>query len=103
MSVRLTLLLATVAFAGLAQAQDVGQHPAVFSPRSLPAPNPSTFIVAHPASLSWVRGHANHEHPAVTAFGSALKIDSNTFLVQPPAHADWVGVPAVTDTLPVAG
>lgn len=74
------------------QAQDVGQHPAVFSPRKLPAVDPSTFIVRHPASQTWRAGHANHEHPAVRQASEANvhSVDANTFIVQPPAHVDWI-------------
>ncbi len=43
------LFLALFAAVGTAQAADVGQHPAIFSPRSLPAVDPSTFVVGHPA------------------------------------------------------
>lgn len=75
-----------------AQAQDVGQHPAVFSPRSLPGVDPSTFVVGHPASPVSRAGHANHEHPAVTAKRASLQdqVDANAFIVQPPAHVKWV-------------
>lgn len=41
--------IALFATFGNAQAAEVGQHPAIFSPRSLPAVDPSTFIVGHPA------------------------------------------------------
>jgi hypothetical protein len=74
------------------QAQDVGQHPAVFSPRQIPGVDPSTFVVGHPASPLSRAGHANHEHPAVTAKRAWLQdqIDANTFIVQPPASVTWV-------------
>jgi hypothetical protein len=49
----------------VAQAQDVGQHPAIFAPRQLAGVDPSTFIVGHPASPSWRAGRANYDHPAV--------------------------------------
>jgi len=45
----LALALALIAVSAAAGAVDVGQHPAVFSPRSLPGIDPSTFIVGHPA------------------------------------------------------
>ena len=45
----LSAAIALFAAFGAAQAADVGQHPAIFSPRSLPAVDPSTFIVGHPA------------------------------------------------------
>lgn len=75
-----------------AQAQDVGQHPAVFAPRSLPGVDPSTFVVGHPASPVSRAGHANHEHPAVTAkqASSQDQVDANAFIVQPPAQTTWV-------------
>lgn len=85
---------AFLALTGVAvQAQDVGQHPAVFSPRQLPAVDPSTFIVRHPASQTWRAGHANHEHPAVrqAAEAGTHSVDANTFIVQPPAHVEWEG------------
>jgi hypothetical protein len=44
-----TLLVALLGFAAAASATDVGQHPAVFSPRSLPGIDASTFIPGHPA------------------------------------------------------
>lgn len=92
-------LLALASLAG-AQAQDIGQHPAVFSPRQLPAINPSTFIVAHPASLSWQRGHANHAHPAVSAHDARPGIDTGSYLVQPPASTRWtLGSSAVAPAL----
>ena len=89
----LATLIATVAatgFAGAVHAADVGQHPAVFAPRSLPGVDPSTFIVAHPAQTHWVAGHANHEHPAVTRASAVSSVDSNRFLVQPPATTQWL-------------
>lgn len=84
-----SITLAALISLTAAQAQDVGQHPAVFAPRTLPAIDPSTFIVAHPAGLALRSGHANHEHPAVTAKASAPQIDIGRYLVQPPATARW--------------
>lgn len=86
--------IALAALAGLtlltgAHAQEVGQHPAVFAPRSLPAVDPSTFIVAHPAGLALRGGHANHEHPAVTRKALLPKLDIGHYLVQPPATTRW--------------
>jgi hypothetical protein len=74
------------------QAQDVGQHPAVFAPRQLPGVDPSTFIVGHPASPNWRLAHANDDHPAVVVKRdwAAQAIDPNTFVVQPPAHVQWI-------------
>lgn len=88
------LLFAFVAASG-AQAEDIGQHPAVFAPRTLPAVNPSTFIVGHPASPKTRSGHANFEHPAVLAARAAAAVDANTFLVQPPASVQWTLAPAI--------
>jgi len=89
----LTVLLSSLLVAGAtaAQAQDVGQHPAVFAPRQLTGVNPSTFIVGHPASPTWRIGQENHEHPAVVVKHewAAPSIDPNTFIVQPPAHVRW--------------
>ena len=54
MSMRTTLF--TLLLAGTAlgsSAQDVGQHPAVFSPRQHPGVDVSTSIVGHPASPRW--------------------------------------------------
>lgn len=43
------LLVSLLSLAGAASAADVFQHPAVFSPRSLPSVDVNTFIVGHPA------------------------------------------------------
>jgi len=43
------LFLALLATSLTAGAADVGQHPAIFTPRSLPGIDASTFIVGHPA------------------------------------------------------
>jgi hypothetical protein len=43
------LLAALFAVTATVGATDVGQHPAIFSPRSLPGIDPNTFIVGHPA------------------------------------------------------
>ncbi len=101
MFVRTLLALALIG-AAVAQpvlAEDVGQHPAVFAPRSLPGVNPNTFIVGHPASPRTRGGHANFDHPAVALAATARGIDSNTFLVQPPASVRWTLGPAVDTTL----
>lgn len=89
-----TLIASSIALAGLtllggAQAQEVGQHPAVFAPRMLPSVDPSTFIVAHPAGLLLRTGHANHEHPAVTRKALLPRLDVGRYLVQPPATTRW--------------
>jgi hypothetical protein len=88
------LVFAFVA-ASSAQAEDVGQHPAVFAPRTLPAVNPSVFIVGHPASPRTRGGHANFDHPAVLAARAAAAVDANAFLVQPPASVHWTLGPAI--------
>jgi hypothetical protein len=63
MHIRTVLLLSLLAGnAMVAQAEDVGQHPAVFAPRQLPGVNPSTFIVGHPASPAWRVEGAVPEH-----------------------------------------
>jgi len=101
----IALALIGAAAALPAAAEDVGQHPAVFAPRSLPAVNPNTFLVGHPASPRNRAGHANHEHPAVTRWaGQAAQpsLDTNTYLVQPPAAVRWTLGPA-TDTVLAAG
>ncbi|MBA3598653.1 MAG: hypothetical protein H0W40_14940 [Methylibium sp.] len=94
MNLTRTFLASSIAFAGVtllsvAQAQDVGQHPAVFAPRALPAVDPSTFIVGHPAGLALRSGHANHEHPAVTRKALLPMLDTGRYLVQPPATTSW--------------
>ncbi|HSI59798.1 MAG TPA: hypothetical protein VLA16_19710 [Ideonella sp.] len=48
-STHLLAALLSLAAASAASATDVGQHPAVFSPRSLPGIDASTFIPGHPA------------------------------------------------------
>ena len=58
-------LLALLVTSLSAAAADVGQHPAIFSPRSLPGIDASTFIVGHPAGGA--PGQAEPEvgqHPA---------------------------------------
>ena len=96
----LSAALSALATLGVARAEDIGQHPAVFAPRELPGVNPSTFIVGHPASPTVRGGHANFEHPAVLIARRHAGIDPNTYLVQPPAMVSWKVTPA-TDT-PVA-
>lgn len=98
-STRYLAIASLAAAASLAQAEDVGQHPAVFAPRQLSSVNPSTFIVAHPAALSWRAGHANFEHPAVLVKREAQHVDTNAYLVQPPAPVQWIAtIPAETTT-----
>jgi len=89
-----------------AQAQDqtvhaLGQHPAMLVKARTQSIDPNTFIVGHPASPQWVRGHANHEHPAVQVAHRAEhpQIDTNTFLVQPPATTAWTMGPEVDTQL----
>jgi hypothetical protein len=92
----ISAILATFAQAGLAA--DVGQHPAIFVPRALPAIDANTFIPGHPAGGR--AGHApraNFDHPAVVMHraGQVAHIDPNTFIVQPPATTVWLA-PEVT-------
>ena len=90
----LIALTALAATPGVAQADDVGQHPAVFSPRKLPGIEAANFIVGHPAQGGTQRSHANHEHPALAARRERV-IDTNGYLVQPPATTQWtLGVAA---------
>ena len=63
----LALALALVTLSATAGAVGVGQHPAVFSPRSLPGIDPSTFIVGHPAG-----GHGKAEPAARTPTTAAV-------------------------------
>jgi hypothetical protein len=97
-SLTVALALIAAAFAiDSAQAEDIGQHPAVFAPRALPGVNPSTFIVGHPASPAVRGGHANFEHPAVLVamrHAGRTGIDPNTYLVQPPATVSWTVNPS---------
>ena len=96
----IAIVLSAFAAVGVARAEDIGQHPAVFAPRELPGVNPSTFIVGHPASPTVRGGHANFEHPAVLIARRQASIDPNTYLVQPPATVSWTVMSAI-DT-PVA-
>lgn len=91
----LPLAAALLAFAAgtAAHADDVGQHPAVFSPRSLPGVDASTFIVGHPASPSVRGGRANSPHPAdaiAARRDEPTTINPDTYVVQPPAAVHWV-------------
>ena len=98
MNIHSRLLLAAIVLAatGVARAEDIGQHPALFAPRALPGVNPSTFIVGHPASPTVRGGHANFQHPAVLVAARAVQLDPNIYLVQPPAAVSWTLAP-VTD------
>lgn len=100
---RFSVLFAIAALIGMsaaASAQEVGQHPAVYAPRELPSVNPSTFIVAPPAAVTWTAiPHANHEHPAVTSRRDGVHLDTNAYLVQPPAHVEWLEAQATTNAL----
>jgi hypothetical protein len=91
----LAIVLSAFAALGVAQAEDIGQHPAVFAPRQLPGVNPSTFIVGHPASPMVRGGHANFEHPAVLVAMRRAGIDPDTYLVQPPAMLSWTVGPTI--------
>lgn len=82
------------AAAAHAQEHTLGQHPAVIVKARAPGIDPNLFIVAPPASVTWVHPHANGEHPAVARRGVASGVDANTFLVQPPASVTWTQGPA---------
>jgi hypothetical protein len=84
-----SILMTGWAALSTAQAQDVGQHPAVFAPRALPGIDPSTFLVGHPAGPAPLV-HANHAHPAVTAKALRPQLDTDHYLVQPPATTRWL-------------
>ena len=92
------LIAVGAALPAIAVAEDVGQHPAVFAPRSLPGVNPNTFVVGHPASPRNRLVHANAPHPAVLTWAAAQAagrpVDGNAFLVQPPASVRWTLAPA---------
>lgn len=87
------LALATLAFvaASHVQATEMPSHPALAEQRPVPAIDPSTFIVGHPASPRNALRHANETHPGIAAARSAgaAHIDANTYLVQPPASVTW--------------
>ena len=99
----LATTLAATLVGPTANAQDVGQHPAVFAARKLPGVDANTFIVGHPASPRNRVQHANAEHPAVLTGAQAAQFaagpDSNTFLVQPPASVRWTTGPVVAAPL----
>lgn len=98
-----SLIASLLALAGLgaAHAADVGQHPALFSPRGLHTVEPSTSIVGHPASPAWRRSPANHEHPAVSKKWAKPALDTDHYLVQPPASTRW-SVPARDQAMTLA-
>ena len=82
-----------------AHADALGQHPAVQVKQQAVGIDANRFIVAHPAGLALVAGHANHAHPAVTGAAAArgatpAQVDPNTFVVQPPAATTWALVSA---------
>jgi len=87
------MALAALAAVSGVEAQTFGAHPALRSTGTAAAAgiDPNTFIVAHPAGLALVPGHANHEHPAVSARRDAATpaLDANRFTVQPPASVRW--------------
>ena len=99
-----TLAVVAATVVTTAQAQDqhpMGQHPALLVKARTQGIDPNTFIVGHPASPQWVRGHANHDHPAVLVARRTgqSQIDANTFLVQPPATTAWTMGPEVDTQL----
>lgn len=85
----LLTLLASFCATGAVRAAEVGQHPALFSPRSLPAIDASTFVVAHPAHGTPVHLHANRDHPAVEVSRRRQVINTDAYRVQPPASTRW--------------
>lgn len=87
LAVTLTLLCS---FGANAQEHQLGQHPAMLVQAQTQGIDPNHFIVMPPASVTWVRSHANAEHPAVAArHAPSAGVDANTFLVQPPAAVTW--------------
>ena len=93
MTKQIALLFSLTLLAGHTMATDVGQHPAVFAPRTLPGIEASTFRIGHPAQgTPGQAGHANPEHPAIAMHHAGLvpHIDLSTYLVQPPATTRWV-------------
>jgi len=88
------MALAALAAVSSVEAQPFGAHPALVrvSAAQPIGIDPNTFIVAHPAGLALVHGHANHDHPAVTASrdAQARPLDANSFIVQPPASVRWM-------------
>ena len=88
------LVLSALLAAGSVHAADVGQHPAVFSPRSLPSVDVNTFIPAHPARVTLGAATREHaDHPAVQARQIAPTVNTDRFLVQPPATTRWTATP----------
>jgi hypothetical protein len=83
-------------------------HPATLARHAdrpaMPGIDANTFIVAHPAGLALVHGHANYEHPAVVIARASQpsRIDANTFIVQPPTTVSWTLESEATDTTRVA-
>lgn len=86
------LLFALLSVAAVAHAADVGQHPAVFSPRTLPAIDAATFIPGHPA-----RG-ANGE----SAETVALKAQQRATAAGRPQNASTTQISAAKADLSVA-
>lgn len=90
-------LAAVFTLAAPVQAQSFGAHPALDrgAVAAVSRIDPNTFIVAHPAGLTWRAGHANHAHPADVLSHRQATIDPNHFLVQPPSSVHWVETPTV--------
>ena len=88
-------MVVTTVRAQSADEHPMSPHPALQVKARTQGIDPNTFIVGHPASPQWVRGHANHEHPAVIVARRAHQpqIDANAFLVQPPATTAWTLAP----------
>ncbi len=99
------VIVAVLAAASQADAQEMGRHPALRAPTPAPAPtiDPNHFIVGHPAGGSQRAGHANFAHPAVTVSRQGVPaVDPNHFLVQPPSAVHWADGPAADLTLAAA-
>ena len=100
----LAVMLTLCSFGANAEEHKLGQHPAVLVQAQAPRIDPNRFIVAPPASVTWVRSHANAEHPAVLVARQApsASIDVNTFLVQPPVTVTWTPGPSAEPALKLA-
>ncbi len=97
--------LAALAAFSQAEAQTIGNHPAMRGAASAPASSidPNQFRAGHPAGGAPRAGHANFAHPAdVISRQGAPALDPNHFLVQPPSSVHWVQAPAAPLTLAAA-
>jgi hypothetical protein len=69
----IALLAALFALTAPVGATDVGQHPAIFSPRSLPGIDPNTFIVGHPAGGAPGKAEQSEQPKQATVTASRAK------------------------------